>query len=170
MEFNNDFRTSQSHKWDAIRNSAPYTRHTAASSPIEHSRAVGFSLDQVVPNILAQPWPAERRNADQGRQVELEHIAQDVVIERQEVLHLALADSVPGSGDVAEGVSSLEGGQHSGAGKGDLVIHSNSNTCIVKSKSQIICWSHKNYKKTREKIQSELSFLMHEIYKTMDDL
>ena len=41
--------------------------------------------------------------------MELEHIAKDVVIERQEVLQLALAESVAGSGDVAEGMSSLEG-------------------------------------------------------------
>ena len=83
----------------------------AASSPIEHSRAICFALHEVAPDVLTQPRPAEGRDADQGRQVELEHVAKDVVVERKEVLQLALAEAVARSRDVAERVGGLEVGK-----------------------------------------------------------
>ena len=76
-------------------------------SPVEHARVVRLPLHQIAADVLTQARPAQRRDADQGRQMELEHIAQHVVIERQEVLQLALAEAAARGCDVTERVGGL---------------------------------------------------------------
>ena len=86
-------------------------------SPEEHPRVVRLPLHQIAADILAQACPAQRRDADQGRQMELEHIAQHVVIERQEVLQLALTQAIARGCDVAERMGGLrERGAQTGYG------------------------------------------------------